>query len=382
MKNRLPDFQLFGSRTQSMSTTQSMSSMAKCKHDPKKTAHEHMHTVHREIQLSKAIGSMAAPLPLQPEEGIAEFATVLKSFPDALKPAEWALKMPARGMNTSMFLRRPTLNKPELRQAVKLAKGSLTISECKLLATAFHEVVSYLKKRKRNLKTGGKTPPHIQRLLAIVDVSMKKKKSEEGQANKSLKQKMVPEEGKGKRPKLIIAEPAEEEEPQPTEVWDVESSVAGTQSSSMVRPEELIAACRRLEVKQKPAAKEPDILKKPAAQEPVILKKPAAKPAEGKAKDTEPAEGIAKAKLGKSWAKSVSFGWVKQTRAMQKAYIQAMPEEGKKVYCLVNVEVVRGPLQTKVMDKLWDKACNEASLEKAALVDFKKAMLKPAENVD
>jgi len=211
---------------------------------------------------------------------------------------------------------------------------------------------------------------------------MKKKKSEEGQANKSLKQKMVPEEGKGKRPKLIIAEPAEEEEPQPTEVWDVESSVAGTQSSSMVRPEELIAACRRLEVKQKPAAKEPDILKKPAAQEPVILKKPAAKPAEGKAKDTEPAEGIAKAKLGKSWAKSVSFGWVKQTRAMQKAYIQAMPEEGKKVYCLVNVEVVRGPLQTKVMDKLWDKACNEASLEKAALVDFKKAMLKPAENVD
>ena len=134
-----------------------------------------MHTVHREIQLSKAIGSMAAPLPLQPEEGIAEFATVLKSFPDALKPAEWALKMPARGMNTSMFLRRPTLNKPELRQAVKLAKGSLTSSECKLLATAFHEVVSYLKKRKRNLKTGGKTPPHIQRLLAIVDVSMKKK---------------------------------------------------------------------------------------------------------------------------------------------------------------------------------------------------------------
>ena len=119
---------------------------------------------------------------------------------------------------------------------------------------------------------------------------------------------MVPEEGRGKRPKLIIAEPAEEEEPQPTEVWDVESSVAGTQSSSMVRPEELIAACRRLEVKQKPAAKEPDILKKPAAQEPVILKKPAAKPAEGKAKDTEPAEGIAKAKLGKSWAKSVSLG--------------------------------------------------------------------------
>ena len=193
------------------------------------------------------------------------------------------------------------------------------------MAAAFHEVVSYLKKRKRNLKTGGKTPPHTQRLLAIVDVSMKKKKSEEGQANKSLKQKMVPGEGKGRRPKLIIAEP------EPTEVWGVESSVAGTENSSMVKPEELIAACRRLEVKKKPAAKEPDILKKPAAKEPVILKKPAAKPAEGKAKDTEPGDGIAKAKLGKTWAKSVSFGWVKQTRAMQKAYIQAMPEECKKI---------------------------------------------------
>ena len=52
--------------------------------------------------------------------------------------------------------------------------------------------------------------------------------------------------------------------------------------------------------------------------------------------------------------KSASFGWIKQTRASKKAYIQAKPGEGQdKVHCLVNVGLPAGPKQDKVMDAVF-----------------------------
>ena len=52
-------------------------------------------------------------------------------------------------------------------------------------------------------------------------------------------------------------------------------------------------------------------------------KAPSHKPATAKGCKKKPGEG-------KGWQKSASFGWIKQTRASKKAYIQAKPGEGSK----------------------------------------------------
>ena len=64
--------------------------------------------------------------------------------------------------------------------------------------------------------------------------------------------------------------------------------------------------------------------------------------------------------------RAFSFGFVKETKASNKAYIVSKPEEGSKPTCLVNVQLPRGPDQDRVMSALMAKACEEASLEKKA----------------
>ena len=95
-----------------------------------------------------------------------------------------------------------------------------------------------------------------------------------------------------------------------TEVVEIASTVQCTQES-LVAPEELAEACRRLY--KKPSMRKPASQKKPAKQS----KAPRAKPAEG-----------CQAGHQSGWQPSASFGLVKQTRANKKAYIQYKPEEG------------------------------------------------------
>ena len=79
----------------------------------------------------------------------------------------------------------------------------------------------------------------------------------------------------------------------------------------------------------------------------------------------------------------ICFGWIKQTRASKKAYIQAKPGEGQdKAHCLVNVGLPAGPKQDKVMDAVFAKALGEESLEKASLVKFKNELLAGPLDVD
>ena len=105
-------------------------------------------------------------------------------------------------------------------------------------------------------------------------------------------------------------------------------------------------------------------------------KAPSHKPATAKGCKKKPGES-------KGWQKSASFGWIKQTRASKKAYIQAKPGEGQdKAHCLVNVGLPAGPKQDKVMDAVFAKALGEESLEKASLVKFKNELLAGPLDVD
>ena len=203
------------------------------------------------------------------------------------------------------------------------------------------------------MKTGEKTDPVLQRLMRALSWE------EKAEGTKPAEGSQAPEADKAKtlkRPALVLAQPVEEEgeSRDETEVVEIASTVQCTQES-LVAPEELAEACRRLYKKpsmRKPAASQ----KKPAKQS----KAPRAKPAEG-----------CQAGHQSGWQPSASFGLVKQTRANKKAYIQYKPEEGKKPMCLVNVEMCKSATRDEVMDALWQKAKEGQSLEKADLVGFK-----------
>ena len=87
----------------------------------------------------------------------------------------------------------------------------------------------------------------------------------------------------------------------------------------------------------------------------------------------------AKARNKKDWVVSKSFGFIHQTKATQKAYINAKPEMADKPYCLVNVQVAAGQLQDMVMNKVFAKA-QEENMTKASLVHYKNELLEAGDS--
>ena len=83
-----------------------------------------------------------------------------------------------------------------------------------------------------------------------------------------------------------------------------------------------------------------------------------------------------------AWHGSMSFSWVKPTKAAKKAYIQARNDAHSKPYCLVNVERERGHEQDRIMSALTHKAQHEQGLSKAQLVAFKNDLVSATRNVD
>ena len=61
----------------------------------------------------------------------------------------------------------------------------------------------------------------------------------------------------------------------------------------------------------------------------------------------------AKARNKKDWVVSKSFGFIHETKASQKACINAKPEMADKPHCLVNVQLAAGQLQDMVMKKVF-----------------------------
>ena len=109
--------------------------------------------------------------------------------------------------------------------------------------------------------------------------------------------------------------------------------------------------------------------KKPAAHVP--WKRPAA----AKVVKKKPAKATNK----KDWVVSKSFGFIHETKASQKAYINAKPEMADKPYCLVNVQLAAGQLQDMVMKKVFAKA-QEENMTKASLVHYKNGLLEAGDS--
>ena len=113
------------------------------------------------------------------------------------------------------------------------------------------------------------------------------------------------------------------------------------------------------------------------------LKKPACKrPAAATGGPAEKKPAMAPKQPGKkapkqTWVESASFGWIKATKATEKAYIQARHDETSKAYCLVNIGLAKGPQQDAVMEKLMAEAI-KVGLSKAQLVELKNSLLKGA----
>ena len=61
----------------------------------------------------------------------------------------------------------------------------------------------------------------------------------------------------------------------------------------------------------------------------------------------------AKARNKKDWVVSKGFGFIHETKASQKACINAKPEMADEPHCLVNVQLAAGQLQDMVMKKVF-----------------------------
>ena len=115
-----------------------------------------------------------------------------------------------------------------------------------------------------------------------------------------------------------------------------------------------------------------DALTKQAWKRPASPSLSTKKPAMAKKKPGKKAiSGVTRYK----WVASLSFGWVKQTKATEKVYIQAKYELESKAYCLGNVSLRKGPEQDQVMETLMAEVVKEG-LQKAKVVEIKNSLLK------
>lgn len=320
--------------------------------------------------INRNLPAMSAVLPCKPGEGqeINQFVAVLRGYPLASTAEAWPADSEEACRRHADFLavwlKMPQIGKAEMRCSLKKANSKLSASEQKAIANAMMGAKTWLNRKKRNMKTGEKTPPVFQKLLQALDGPGSAQPGEGSSSHKRKSGNQPEQQPSLKKAKagITIVDPVEEEQERLTEVWEIQSSVPPTQES-LVAAEELARAHMK-----RPAAATAS-KKKPA-------KAPSHKPATAKGCKKKPGEG-------KGWQKSASFGWIKQTRASKKAYIQAKPGEGQdKAHCLVNVGLPAGPKQDKVMDAVFAKALGEESLEKASLVKFKNELLAGPLDVD
>ena len=253
-----------------------------------------------------------------------------------------------------MWYQHQDLTKPEERLAFKNACPSLGDHDVKQIVNTLHNYKAWLQRKKRNLKNGDRTHPIVLDLVSLVagkpeegnKVGTKPEQAEPSAPLRRLKTKTNVENTEGKVSPIIVA-PNFLEDNQSVASKPAEGSIEEIVSSSseIVPLQELC--------KKRPAAKMP--AKRPASQ-------------------NSTKEKPAKAQKGDCWCASQSFGFLKVTKASEKAYIQAREEKGKNPFCLVNVAVGKRDLQNQIMAKLLEEA-KKPGLTKAQLVEIKNNLL-------
>lgn len=295
-------------------------------------------------------GEATLPIP-QPaiKADISKLVAFAKGFPDSCNANLWPADPEEACTRHALFLgvwfKHGALSKPVERQAMKEANHKLTTSECKLIVNQIHECKNFLRRKWKNLKTGEKTSGLLMGLMQSLFGTPQPAERPVRRLNQ-------------KTPKKKALQPAEEKPEQgPAPITFLESPAAILPSDQEVVEIESTAASTAVSQQDLEPAKRPSCKKVPK-------KVPACK------------RPSAASKAKACWKKSLSFGFVKETKASNKAYIVSKPEEGSKPTCLVNVQLPRGPDQDRVMSALMAKACEEASLEKKQLVSYKDQLLK------
>ena len=76
-------------------------------------------------------------------------------------------------------------------------------------------------------------------------------------------------------------------------------------------------------------------------------------------------------KVSEAWKASISFGFVKATKAKSKSYIQARPAMAENFTCLVNVQAAHHYDHHQIADKLMAFVCSEGGLNKAKVIEHR-----------
>lgn len=276
--------------------------------------------------------------------------------------------------------------KADERKAFSEACGRLDTHETKAIVNNLHEYKAWLLRKRRNLKTGERTDPTLIALFNAIlqkdDQGIKKSSSSSSMNLPGAEEleKANEKPVKRLRSKQPLNDKAEDTKEvskpakaiyfafgspgsQESKSCDIVSVSSGT-SGGLMAPGEFSE-----EPPEPVKAGKAGTSKKPAAH--VACKRPAAQKVVGK----KPA----KARNKKDWVVSKSFGFIHQTKATQKAYINAKPEMADKPYCLVNVQVAAGQLQDMVMNKVFAKA-QEENMTKASLVHYKNELLEAGDS--
>lgn len=328
---------------------------------------------------------MAACLPVEPDKGNdEELVALVNAFPDTRDPKNWSADPEQACIRhhgfLTVFLKRH-LQKQKVQKVFQGACKRLQASEARMIANCIMEVRKWTLRKWKNLKSGVRTTPAVLSLMHAVYGQPAQGKAEpvEGKAGpvQGIKRRLTVKSPPSKNLSPIIIQDSGEVELSPSSLVEEISSSAG---SSLGKASSGCIGAEVLEGMERPSAlKKPAAQKRPAAKR--ACKRPAADVGDGEAARACARPPIEMAASG-AWHGSMSFSWVKPTKAAKKAYIQARNDAHSKPYCLVNVERERGHEQDRIMSALMHKAQHEQGLSKAQLVAFKNDLVSGTRNVD
>ena len=262
------------------------------------------------------------------------------------------------------------LKKPEARKALGIANRKLSVLEKDTILGRLQIYRQWLQRKKKNMKNGEKTELAILHVLKALGFEKEQgKEPEEGlkpakrlrcktpqkqmQPQESAPAGTEPEEGNvepARKKAIIIASPAS-----PGQDSHV-SSVASVKTISSSSSGHIAADALAQQAWKRPASASG------STKKPAMAKKEPGKKA---------ISGVTRYK----WVASLSFGWVKETKATEKAYVQAKDDLESKAYCLVNVSLKKGHEQDQVIEALMAEVVKEG-LQKAKVVEIKNSLLK------
>ena len=316
------------------------------------------------VKRSKAAHAKSAPLPVAshahgglPKAKVDNASAVLRGlFPQGFQEASWNGNEESVGENHSKTLQawfQLDVVGVELQRKVWgdafPGLGKATIES---VLKKISLIKRYVLKKNKNATTGERMPPWVKDLLHVLKGATSSTKPPSKQGGGGL--------NKAPMPRAIIErqpEPAEEhvrhESPAPSDsqsAISIQSSAAP--SLGTAAPSQVVNLSQPQHIE--PAASSGR--KRPAAS----LKKPAAKVQ----------------KASEAWKASISFGFVKATKAKSKSYIQSKPAMAEKCSCLVNVQAAHHYDHHQIVDKLMAFVCCEGGLDKAKVVEHRNWLMR------